>query len=176
MHTGVASWPLTPNQQRMWFLQRYNPGDPAYNVHNSQQLTGRLDVPALVRALEEVVRRHEPLRTRFREVDGVPRQEVLDTVRVPFAEVDLRGAADARHRLAELVADWDDRPFDLSAAPLIRAGLARVGDDEHLFRICINHLVADGLSLIVLRTELAALYTAYAAGLPSPLPPLTART
>lgn len=162
--------PLSPNQERMWFLQRYDPDDPAYQVMSIQRLVGGLDTALLERAVAEIVHRHQPLRTRFREVDGMPAQEVLDDVAVPVEQVDVRGLPDAGQLLLRRVKDWVDRPFDLTSAPLVRAGLVRVGDDEHLFVVCAHHLVADGWSMALFRDEIAALYAAYSAGQGPPMP------
>jgi amino acid adenylation domain-containing protein len=167
--------PLSPSQQRIWFLQRYDPDDPAYRVVSIQRLVGRLEVPVLLRAIQEVVHRHEPLRTRFLAADGLPAQEVVADAPVPVDQVDLRGRVDGGQRLLRLVEEWGDQPFDLARAPLLRAGLARLGDEEHLFVLCAHHLVADGWSMAVFRAELAALYAAFTAGHGSPLPPLAAR-
>ena len=168
-----AREPLSPHQERLWFLQRFDPGDPAYHVVSHQWLDGPVDPAVLELALREVMARHEPLRTRFLEVDGVPTQQVLEGVPSTVDCVDLRGRPAAE--VAGQVARWGSQPFDLSSAPLLRAGLARVSDTGYGFVLCAHHLVTDGWSMALLRGELAALYAAYAAGLPSPLPPLGSR-
>jgi amino acid adenylation domain-containing protein len=138
------------------------------------RLAGRFDPLLLGRALGEVVRRHEILRTRFPEVDGRPVQLIDPPLPPPLPVVDLVGlggtaaAADAR-RIAESEAS---RPFDLAEGPLVRALLVRTGESEHQFLLTLHHIVADGWSLGVLARELEALSDAFARSRPSPLPDL----
>ena len=171
---AAAAPPLSFAQERLWFLDRLDPGRPVYNLPRVLRLAGALDVGALERALEEVVRRHEVLRTRFPEAGGRPVQRID-----PAAEVDLplhdlsalspvEREAEARRRVDEGVS----APFDLAAGPLFRAALLRLGVEEHVLILCMHHIVSDGWSMGVLFGELAALYAAFARGEPSPLPPL----
>jgi amino acid adenylation domain-containing protein len=165
--------PLSFAQQRLWFLERLNPGTPTYSIGFALRLTGPLDALALARSLDEIVRRHTSLRTAFPVRDGQPLQEV---VAVGFALpcVDLRQvpaaqrATEAR-RLAQSAAR---RPLDLERPPLLRGDLLRLAPDEHLLLLVLHHIAADGWSLDVLGRELAALYPAFAAGRASPLPEL----
>ncbi|MBW3655509.1 MAG: amino acid adenylation domain-containing protein, partial [Gemmatimonadetes bacterium] len=166
--------PLSFAQERLWFLDRLQPGSANYNLPMALRLTGVLDTAALQRALGEVVRRHEALRTTFTEADGAAVQAVAPFVGFVLPVEDLsalEGAereAMAQRRSAEEAA----RPFDLSAGPLFRASLLRMGDQEHVLLIGMHHVVSDQWSMGVLSRELSALYTAYATGAESPLPEL----
>lgn len=174
--TWPAAYPLSPSQERMWFLQRYDPGDPAYTSYILLRLTGRLDVLALERAVAGIIARHEPLRSRFREVDGVPVQEVSDDVPFRFFDrVDLRQHPSPLLAAYDLSKQWSTEPVDLAAPPLLRAGLVRIADEEHIICMGAHHIVSDGWSMAVFYTELTALYREFQAGRPSPLPPLRAR-
>ncbi|HEY7768185.1 amino acid adenylation domain-containing protein, partial [Longimicrobium sp.] len=165
--------PVTFAQERLWFVDALDPGSPAYAIPFSYVITGRLDDDAMRRALAELVRRHEPLRTTLPAVDGVPVQRIAP----PPAEFDLP-VADLRHlpdgeRRAEagrLAAEASQHRFDLARGPLFRASLVRVADDEQLLLLNIHHAIGDGWSLGVLREELSALYGAFSRGEPSPLP------
>jgi len=172
---GGGAYPLSPSQQRLWFLQRYDADDPVYHVVAVHRLVGVLDAAVLTRAVAELVRRHEPLRTRFREVDGVPVQEVCEPVPVTLDRWDLRDRDDPERDARALIGEWGDRPFDLGTAPLLRVGLLRTGDHEHLLCVATHHLVSDGWSMSIFFTELSQLYAAFRAGAASPLPPLPAR-
>ncbi|HEX2252377.1 MAG TPA: condensation domain-containing protein, partial [Thermoanaerobaculia bacterium] len=191
--TGPA--PLSFGQQRLWFLDRLEPGSSAYNVPVAVRLTGALEVEPLRRALEEIVRRHAVLRTRFREIDGEPVQEAvapppLGLPPLALPTVDL-GALPAERQAAaarRVVREEGARPFDLAAAPLLRGLLVRLGpsrssghpsghssgpfSDEHVLALTLHHIASDGWSLSILTRELTALYAAFAAGRPSPLPEL----
>ena len=169
--------PLTFAQERLWFLDRLQPGSAAYNIAGVLRLRGAVDATALRGSLEELVRRHDALRTVFAEVDGRPLQRVLSGGAVPLPVVDLsrldRNERDAAsRRAAEVVART---PFELTTGPLFRARLLRLGGDEHLLVLVMHHIVSDGWSAGVVLRELAALYGAFAAGAPSPLAPLRVR-
>ncbi|HEV3051653.1 MAG TPA: amino acid adenylation domain-containing protein, partial [Longimicrobium sp.] len=162
--------PLSFAQERLWILDRLQAGS-AYNLPAALRLTGALDAAALERSLGEIVRRHEALRTVFREVDGDAVQVI-----VPFAGFTLpiddlstldpdESEAEVRRRATEHAS----RPFDLAEGPLFRAALLRVADEEHVLLLCIHHIVSDGWSTGVLLRELSALYAAYCEGGESPL-------
>jgi amino acid adenylation domain-containing protein/non-ribosomal peptide synthase protein (TIGR01720 family) len=168
-HDGPA--PLSFGQERLWFVDRLQPGTATYNVPSGVRLTGALHVPALERALGEIVRRHQALRTTFAEVDGVPVQVIAPFAGFPVAVDDL-SMLDGDARDAEVgrrASAHAGRPFDLAAGPLFRATLLRLGEQEHVLLLCLHHAVADGWSTGVLFRELSALYGAYRAGGESPL-------
>ncbi|WP_424888964.1 amino acid adenylation domain-containing protein [Streptomyces sp. XH2] len=160
--------PLSFAQQRMWFMNQLVPGSPFFNIGESVRLTGRLDVPTLQTALDEVVQRHEVLRTRYPSVDGEPHQEVAETVSVPLETMPCQDEQGARAFIAEQVG----RPFELATGPVLRAGLVRLADDDHILWICVHHIAFDGWSIPVLFREISAIYTQLANGQRAGLDPL----
>ncbi|MFL6234420.1 MAG: amino acid adenylation domain-containing protein [Thermoanaerobaculia bacterium] len=166
--------PLSFAQERLWFLDQLQPGSPAYNMPAAVRLRGRLDARAFHRSLEEIVRRHESLRTRFAVRGGRPVQVIAPEPRLEMPVVDLRALpAGRREATVRLLATAERlRPFHLGTGPLIRATLLRLGKEEHAALLTLHHIVADGWSVNVLIHELATLYAAFAAGGPSPLPAL----
>jgi amino acid adenylation domain-containing protein len=163
--------PLSFAQERLWLVDRLQPGGSVYNVPSTLRLQGVMDADALERALAEIVRRHEALRTTFAVVDGAPVQVIA-----PFAgfalPVDDLASLDDAAREAEVrrrAAADAARPFDLAAGPLFRARLLRLADDDHVLLVCLHHVVTDGWSMGVLFRELSALYGAFREGRPSPL-------
>ena len=174
--TGVSDLaPLSFSQERMWFLDQLDPGTPIYNLFNLVAVRGALSIPVLARCLDEVVRRHEALRTVFVAEGGKPLQRILPAARFPSPVVDLAGlpAAARQAETARLEADDHSRPFDLARGPLFRATLLAFGPGEHAALFNMHHVIGDGWSWIVLVREIAALYTALIAGRPSPLPELS---
>ncbi|HEX7241408.1 MAG TPA: amino acid adenylation domain-containing protein, partial [Longimicrobiaceae bacterium] len=164
--------PLSFAQQRLWLIDRLEPGSAAYNIPLPLRLRGGLDVPALARTMGELVRRHETLRTTFGEVGGEPVQRVHAARAVPVPVVDLAGLPASRRdaEATRLAGDEARRPFDLREGPLLRAGLLRLGVEEHVLLLCMHHIVSDGWSTGVLFREMAVLYEAFSRGAPSPLP------
>ncbi|MDB4950669.1 MAG: tycC1, partial [Gemmatimonadetes bacterium] len=166
--------PLSFAQERLWFLDRMEPGSAFYNVPAGLRLHGALDAPALERALGEVVHRHEALRTVFREVDGAPVQVIAPFAgfSLPVEDLSALPAVDREAELLRRGGEQASAPFDLAAGPLLRASVLRLADEEHALLLCIHHVVVDGWSLGVLFRELSALYAAFREGQPSPLPEL----
>ncbi|HVH13182.1 MAG TPA: amino acid adenylation domain-containing protein, partial [Longimicrobium sp.] len=161
-------------QERLWFLDRLEPESAFYNIPAAFRLGGPLDVGALERAVGEVVRRHQALRTVFHEVEGVPAQVIAPFAGFSLPVEDL-SALDGPAREAEVRrrADQDAaRPFDLSRGPLLRVTLLRLAAEEHVLLLCMHHVASDGWSRGVLFRELSALYAAFAEGGESPLPDL----
>jgi amino acid adenylation domain-containing protein len=165
--------PLSFSQRRLWFLQSVDPSLTAYNMPAAFRIKGRLSIPALEQALNEIVNRHEVLRTRMVEVEGEWVQQIVSlTVTLPVTDL-AHLAEDGRAvEVRRLAAEDARRPYNLHEAPLMRANLLRLGDREHLLILNFHHIVSDGSSLAIFYEELAALYEAFAGGKVSPLPPL----
>ncbi|HLL48050.1 MAG TPA: condensation domain-containing protein, partial [Longimicrobiaceae bacterium] len=163
--------PLSFAQQRLWFLYRLEGGGAAYHLPAAFRLAGALDADALERALGEVVRRHESLRTVVAERAGEPEQVVAPAAELRLAVEGLGGlpAAEREAAARRRVREESERPFDLERGPLFRALLLRLGAEEHVLVLCVHHVVSDGWSMGVLFGELSALYGAFARGEPSPL-------
>jgi natural product biosynthesis luciferase-like monooxygenase protein len=167
--------PLSYAQQRLWFLDRFQPGSPFYNLPGAVRLRGALDVKAFERSLHEVVRRHDMLRTTFKTVEGEPAQVVTSAPSVPLPVTDLTTLPDDVREAEALRLREEEagRPFDLAAGTPLRAQLLRLGEREHVFLLTLHHIIADGWSMGLLVQEVAALYDAFTRGLPSPLPDLS---
>lgn len=163
--------PASSGQERLFALDRHYPGNPSWNLAVRFRLQGRLDRSLLERALNEIVRRHEVLRTTLRVVDGQPSQVIADALPIAVAVTDLRRLApEARDAEVDRLSLEEARTrFDLTNGPLLRAGLLRVGDAEYVLLLTAHHAVADYWSVGLLTDELGALYEAYSHGLPSPL-------
>ncbi|MEV1025598.1 MupA/Atu3671 family FMN-dependent luciferase-like monooxygenase [Streptomyces sp. NPDC050264] len=160
--------PASPQQRRMWLMDRMDPGRSVHNEPKAVELTGPLDRDALIGALAEVVARHDALRTSFREVDGVLRQAVGGpfTPQCPVTELTGRTPQEA---VAELHAAHGTAPFDLSAGPLWRVALGVLGPERHILYLVAHHSVFDAGSTAVFLRDLAACHRGGAAALP-PLP------
>ncbi|MER5733128.1 amino acid adenylation domain-containing protein [Streptomyces sp. NPDC002138] len=163
-----ARLPLSFAQQRLWFVEQFAGPSPLYSIACTVRLSGRLDAAALEGALGRVVARHEALRTTFRVEDGRPEQVVHAPAGVALALTDLSPLTEDARRTAldELTEQESRRPFDLGAGPLLRAGLVKTADEEHLLLLTVHHIVADGWSLDILVRELAHHYGADARELP----------
>ncbi|HEX5735288.1 MAG TPA: condensation domain-containing protein [Blastocatellia bacterium] len=164
-------FPLSFAQQRLWFIDQMVPGGFAYNIPTAVRLTGRLDADALERALNEIVRRHESLRTTFTTVDEQPVQVIAPSGSVPLHKIDLMGLpyAEREAEATRLTGEETRQPFDLSRGPLLRATLMRVDEQDHILVRTIHHVVSDKISQDILVRELIALYDAFSTGRPSPL-------
>ncbi|GAB3390083.1 non-ribosomal peptide synthetase [Lysobacter fragariae] len=169
-----ARIPLSSAQQRLWILDQLDPGSAVYNVPCSQWLQGELDIAVLQRALDEIVRRHESLRTVIASDDAGPYQVVQSPTSVPVTQLDLRHLPAGEREAAALAVARSDstRPFDIARGPLLRALLVQVANDRQLLMLNAHHIAIDGWSLSVLINEMRQLYAATLAGVPSPLPEL----
>jgi amino acid adenylation domain-containing protein len=168
------AYPLSFAQQRLWFLDRLEPGSAFYNQNLAIRLLMPIDVAALQRSLSEIVRRHEVLRTTFQTVDAGPTQVVSSTTDVALSLVDLTDLpGDEREPEAlRLATEEAKQPFDLARGPMVRASLIRLTVSDHLLLLTMHHIVSDGWSMSVFFNELKTLYAAFCAALPSPLPDL----
>ncbi len=166
--------PLSFAQMRLWFLEQMAPGTAAYIVPMAWRLRGKLDFSILQRCLSEIVRRHEVLRTVFPAASGLPSQVILPATPVLVQVSDLTNLPpEERDREAGRVsAAAAERSFDLTNGPLVRALLLRMHEDDHVLVLTVHHAVFDGWSMGVFWREFSALYCAFRAGKPSPLPEL----
>jgi amino acid adenylation domain-containing protein len=177
---GPRAEPLSFAQQRLWLTDLLAPGSALYNLTLAVRLTGDLAESTLLRSLAEIVRRHEPLRTVFPRGEGEPVQLVLpppEPSRLEAARIDLSSLPGEKREVAcrEAIRREAGRPFDLARGPVARFALLRLGSREHVLLVNVHHVAADGWSMGVLFQELAALYRAFLAGRPSPLPELPLR-
>ncbi|MGB8476151.1 MAG: amino acid adenylation domain-containing protein, partial [Candidatus Acidiferrum sp.] len=161
-------------QQRIWFFDQLEPGLSAYNIPAAVRLKGPLNLAALEQSLNEIVKRHESLRTTFVKVDGRPAQVIAPTLTIKLPVVDLRKlpASEKETEIRRLVTAEAQRPFHLSQGPLVRGTVLRLGDEEHVGLLTMHHIVSDGWSTGILVREVATLYVAFCAGGSSPLPAL----
>ncbi|GAC1437037.1 MAG: hypothetical protein NVSMB58_28730 [Terriglobales bacterium] len=166
--------PLSFAQQRLWFLDQLEPGTSLYNVPQMLRMRGDLNVQALHKSINEVVRRHEALRTSFVTVDNEPLQVISSETKLPLPITDLSGLnVSNRETEAQRLAKQEaELPFDLSKGPLLRTTLLKLGDDEYILLLTMHHVVSDRWSVGVLAEEVAALYAAFAKDKVSPLPEL----
>ena len=158
----------------MWLVDRLTPGSPDYNLSNTISLQGHLDVGALRRTLNEIVTRHESLRTTFELIDDEPVQIVAAEQSIPLPIADLAGLPPAKQGTeARRIAEEEAlKPFDLEFGPLFRTSLIILAIEEHVVRFTTHHIVFDGWSVAIFMNELATIYEAFSQGQPSPLPEL----
>src|SRR5213078_4273213 len=173
---GVEPFVFPPSfaQQRLWFLEQFDPGKSVYHLLYAVRFDGSLNLNALEQALNELVRRHESLRTSFVTVDGEPMQAIARELKLEVPVIDLLGLGKDNAE-AEARRWWQiegERPFDLTAAPMFRVHLLRLSADENVLVITLHHIISDGWSMGVFLRELSALYQAFREGQPSPLPEL----
>ncbi|HJX27332.1 MAG TPA: amino acid adenylation domain-containing protein, partial [Thermoanaerobaculia bacterium] len=169
--------PLSFAQQRLWFIDRVQPGSPLYNIAAALRVEGPLDAAVLGRCLGEIVRRHEALRTVFVAPRGAPVQVIQPPAPVALPVVDLSALAPSRREVEALSLAGEEavRPFDLgdsNGGPLLRGLLLRLAAEDHVVVLTLHHIASDGWSMGILVREVAALYPAFAADRPSPLPEL----
>lgn len=167
-------FPLSFAQQRLWFLDQLAPGNSFYNADLAFPLDGPVNLHALKRSVQEIVARHETLRTTFAVVGDEPMQMIAPALSVAMPVIDLRALAPAARRAEaqRLATEEALRPFDLARGPLLRATVLQLGETENLVLLTLHHIVCDGWSLGILFKELSTLYAAFCQGAPSPLPEL----
>ena len=166
-----GNFPLSFAQQRLWFLDQLEPGSAAYNIPASVRLSGALQLGALEQSLNEIIRRHESLRTSFGTFEGQPVQVIAAAEWVELAVIDLSGFGEEEREAAglRLAQEEAQRPFDLARGPLLRVSLLRLAEQEHIALLTMHHIISDGWSVGVMIREVAALYEAYVGGGTSPL-------
>ncbi len=163
MASNSFIFPTSFAQQRLWFLEQLDPGKSTYNMLYAVRFETCLNLDALVQSLNDIVRRHEPLRTTFSTTDGQPVQVIAKKMSVELPVIDLSELSPSDRE--QEMRSWSEReagqPFDLAAGPLLRARLLRLADDENVLLIALHHIVSDGWSMGVLFRELATLYEAF---------------
>jgi amino acid adenylation domain-containing protein len=172
--TRSAPLPLSFSQRRLWFLNQLSPASPTYDIAVGFRLDGVLNKVALEQSLREVIRRHEILRTVFPAVNGTPLQQILPEPVGNFPLTDLQGLQGdkAEHTGTSLINDSPIAPFNLEHGPLIRGGLFKVTEGQHMLALAAHHIICDGWSLIVLFREIRKLYEDFSAGESSTIPEL----
>jgi len=166
---------LCLSQHRLWFLEQLQPGHPAYRISAAYRLRGRLDRQALQHGLQRLAQRHQALRMLVPTIDGLPWATVGEAPEAAPALTDLGGhpGPDGGNGVWESARTMAREPFDLERGPLWRAGLIRLGPEEHLLILVLHRIIGDDHSLTLLLRELSALYGAASRGRPEPLPPVT---
>ena len=169
--------PLSFAQQRLWFLDQLQPNHPLYNIPRAIRIRGRVNVRALERSLNEIVRRHESQRTLFKSVGGQPALVILPSSNIELRVIDLGHLPDSRREpeAKRLAVEEAERPFDLAKGPLLRASLLLLAEEESVLLLNTHHIVSDAWSATVMLEELGTLYEAFSADKPSPLPELFQR-
>jgi len=169
----VYVFPVTFAQQRLLFLNQLDPSSNSYSVPWSIRIKGRLNAPALERTLNEIVCRHEILRTTFDMIAGQPVQIVSPSLHIPLTLVDFSQRPDPEQEARDNAAMEAQTSVDLKNGPVLRTTLLRLGPEDHVLLLTMHHIVFDGWSRRIMVSELAALYEAFCAGQPSPLPELS---
>jgi amino acid adenylation domain-containing protein len=169
------SVPLSYTQERLWFLDQFQPGNPANNIPVMVRLTGQLDVAALERTFTTIVQRHESLRAGYTLVEGQPVQAIAGgtTILLPVTDLGSLPAAERESQLQQLAAEIALAPFDLAGGALLRLALFRLAEAEHILVLVTHHFAADGWSMSVLFQEMVLVYGAFVNGQPAPLRPLS---
>ncbi|MHC5853958.1 amino acid adenylation domain-containing protein [Nostoc sp.] len=167
--------PLSFAQQRLWFLDQLILNNPFYNIPLALHLTGSLNKPALEQTFNEIVRRHEALRTTVSIQSGQPVQVINPMLTITLPVIDLRQLPQAEREIQarQLTTQEAQRPFNLSTDSLLQVKLLWLDETEYILLLTMHHIVSDGWSIGVLIQEIAALYTAFASNQPSPLAKLT---
>jgi non-ribosomal peptide synthetase component F len=169
-----GSGSLSFAQEQLWFLDQLTHDSPVYNIVDVIRIGGSYDAEAMNRAIKELVRRHEVLRTAFSHHDGKPLQIVLPTMDLTLAEIDLSSLPEQERERdwIRVVREQGRKPFELSQAPLLRGTMVHLAPQEHRLLLTIHHIIADEWSMEVIHREITTLYDAFSHGRPSPLPEL----
>ncbi len=170
----AASAPMSYAQQRLWMLDQLTPGSPFYTETNTLRLKYPVDPQVLERSVNEIVRRHESLRTTFQIKDEQPIQVIAPSLKIPVRQVDLRWLPEGERdtQAVQVAARGAQELIDISRGPLLRVTLIRLAEDDHVLILDMHHIICDGWSMGIFAWELFALYKSFSAGLPSPLPDL----
>ncbi|MBD2245043.1 non-ribosomal peptide synthetase [Nostoc sp. FACHB-888] len=161
--------PLSFAQQRLWFLNQFDPNDPSYNLSFALRLVGTLNIAALKQSLNEIVQRHEVLRTTFTVIEQQPVQVIAPSLTLQLPVINLQQITPAQQQaeVLRLAAQEAKLPFDLIQGPLLRFTLLHLSEQEYVALLTMHHIISDGWSLDILIQELTALYEAFSQGQPS---------
>src|SRR6266511_1626711 len=175
----VFVFPASFAQERFWFLHQLAPESAAYNIPTAVQMSGLFNIVALQQSLNEIVRRHETLRTAFVAIDGRPMQVIVPMLTIPMPVLDLRQTpqSEREQEMQRLAIIEARKPFDLAHGPLLRTTMLQFDDAEHVLLLTMHHIVSDGWAIGIFIRELSILYEAFAVRQPgdhggSPLPEL----
>lgn len=170
VHKGNKSHPLSFAQQRLWFIHQLVPDTPAYNLPLIIRFQGRVNVAVLEQSLNEIIKRHEILRTNFIVVDGQQFQVIQPDLNINLLVEDLQQLpkSDRTTETQHLIKKFAQQTFDLSSQPLLRTQLLRLGEEEYQLVLILNHIIVDGWSIGIFIRELSAIYEAFVNGKPSP--------
>lgn len=171
---GLRSFPLSFAQERLWFLDQWEPGSSIYTIPAAMRLKGHLNMPALKQSLNEIMQRHESLHTTFATIEGQAVQVIAPALQLSLVQIDLVRLRESEREavVQALIAEEASCPFDLAKGPLIRTHLLQLGESEQILLLTLHHIISDGWSMNIFIRELGALYGAFSQGNPSPLPPL----
>ncbi|WP_414513679.1 amino acid adenylation domain-containing protein [Nostoc sp. PCC 9305] len=166
--------PLSFSQQRLWFIEQLQPDSTIYNFPMVLRLNGQLNVEALEQSINEIIKRHEILRTTFNILDGQPVQIIAPAWNLQLSLVDLTSSTTSAEELVtKFILEEEAQPFDLSNGPLMRASLLQLAEIEHILLFTMHHIITDGWSMGILMSEIAPLYAAFSTGKTIKLPELT---
>ncbi|HID38462.1 MAG TPA: non-ribosomal peptide synthetase, partial [Calditrichaeota bacterium] len=165
-------FPLSYSQQRLWFLDQLEPGSALYNIPSVLRIRGKLNIEALQKSFNDIIRRHEVLRTTFSTVDENPVQIIADTLEleIPVIRVEESDRQRREETIHEMALEEALQPFNLHTGPLLRVKLLKISNEEHILLVTMHHIVSDNWSTGLFVHEMLQLYPAFAAGKPSPLP------
>ena len=169
---GYNAFPLSYSQERLWIVHELDPDSPAYNAGAALELAGVLDLSLLRRALSEITRRHEVLRTTLHHVGDDLVQIISDECQceLPVEDVEHGSDSEGSERVVKMARKFVKTPFDLKSGPLLRTRLFRLDQQHHVLVLAVHHIVSDAWSIGIFLGELETLYAAFAAGKRSPLP------
>ncbi|MBW4678524.1 MAG: amino acid adenylation domain-containing protein [Microcoleus vaginatus WJT46-NPBG5] len=165
-------FPLSFSQQRLWFLDQLDPGNPTYNIPAAIRLTGKLNVAALEQSFNEVIKRHEVLRITFATVDEQPVQIIHPPGDFKLPVLDLTTFQNQDSKIQSFIIEEAKRPFDLTKDSLLRVNLLHLNESEYVAVLTMHHIITDGWSMGIFIEEIATLYQAFSSGKFSPLPEL----
>ena len=157
---------LSYSQERLWFLDQFEPDSPLYNIPDARLIEGNLDIGAIKKSLDTILARHDVLRTTYQRGVEHPVQIVHQELDFEWAEHDLssRDSIDCAIELEVLLREKILQPFDLTSGPMLRAMVVCLGEQKHILLLVIHHIASDGWSMGLLHSELSELYNAFSQG------------